>query len=854
LLAVIFSLVPAWSSQVTAQEAPPTDELTIVLVIDSSGSMAQNDATDLRLNAAKVFVDLLGPQDRISVIDFDSTVRVVVPVGRLSSTRDRKAVKDTIDAIDANGGTDVGGALEAAYQELSRVQAPEGRGLVVLLTDGEPDVPGLNNTAARERYMNNLQAFVSAFGQQGWPIHTVALTEEADLELLRDMARDTRGRFFMAEHASQLATTFTDLVWSMKNQVTLVHETIKFDEESSEGEYPVTFDDYTNQVTLLAVSQGAATFDLNVLNPQDEALFSFQSAFRQNNYTLLTIPNPEPGEWSVNISGSGSIELFVTADKQVKVWMNGPPPNSKLPLGKNVTFSGSIWLDGSPVGGEDWRLEAEVQKPGQPAETVELSPVEGDPDSFEGVYAGAKVLGDYAITLRAYRNDQEVAWQTFHQYVEDLPLLQATLWHDYDDYRVGDTLTIDAHLVAGNTRVNPSQPGDQLQLTQLRATLRPVDEAAGQAREFELFDDGQKNHADAAPSDGSFGNVFDLTETGNWVIEVTAQGQYKGQAFSDISRLETMNVLPPATVTVSVRELADSSTLDWLNPGHSRRVSLLITTNSTRPEEVVLLSPDDGAPIDFARETISLIPKQSKEIRTSLSVPESTEPGEYPVVFQLATTGPGVVIEPAALEFTVRVRSRAEVLRHTWGLPVAIALGALALLVVAFILGRLLYAFIRMRQRRIRASLIYWPEDGDREISGRRLKLRSGGLKGYVRIASESHGQSADFVLPEIERPFSFIIQTVQPEGTGPRFIQGFKALFGRNQSTIEVQGESRTRLSYGGLVRVSTRLYNGDTFEVGGYVFEFLDEKHQDVDRANLDLIPEHVAAHQDISANGRW
>jgi uroporphyrinogen-III decarboxylase len=41
-----------------------------VLVMDSSGSMAKNDPHKLRVPAAKMFMSLLGEQDRIGLISF----------------------------------------------------------------------------------------------------------------------------------------------------------------------------------------------------------------------------------------------------------------------------------------------------------------------------------------------------------------------------------------------------------------------------------------------------------------------------------------------------------------------------------------------------------------------------------------------------------------------------------------------------------------------------------------------------------------------------------------------------------------------------------------------------------------
>ena len=49
----------------------------VVLVIDSSGSMAWNDPLDLRIDAAKNYVDKLKPDDRAAVVDMDDSATLL---------------------------------------------------------------------------------------------------------------------------------------------------------------------------------------------------------------------------------------------------------------------------------------------------------------------------------------------------------------------------------------------------------------------------------------------------------------------------------------------------------------------------------------------------------------------------------------------------------------------------------------------------------------------------------------------------------------------------------------------------------------------------------------------------------
>jgi uncharacterized protein with von Willebrand factor type A (vWA) domain len=66
--------VDMWREEINYRN--PLDNQTryynIVLAIDSSGSVTTNDPSDLRKAAAKQFVDTFLPDNKGSVIDFDS--------------------------------------------------------------------------------------------------------------------------------------------------------------------------------------------------------------------------------------------------------------------------------------------------------------------------------------------------------------------------------------------------------------------------------------------------------------------------------------------------------------------------------------------------------------------------------------------------------------------------------------------------------------------------------------------------------------------------------------------------------------------------------------------------------------
>jgi autotransporter-associated beta strand protein len=108
--------------------------LSLVVLLDNSGSMERSDRRETAAAAVNTLAANVRPGDKISVIGFARNTRLLVDRMDGSNTKPLRDLANNPPPTE--GGTNMEGAIRAAYSQLAR-QTPAGvPGRVVLLTDG----------------------------------------------------------------------------------------------------------------------------------------------------------------------------------------------------------------------------------------------------------------------------------------------------------------------------------------------------------------------------------------------------------------------------------------------------------------------------------------------------------------------------------------------------------------------------------------------------------------------------------------------------------------------------------------------------------------------------------------------
>src|SRR5262249_1402458 len=148
---------------------------TVVLVVDRSRSMEEEDRIGALKRAVATFVNGLPKGSRVAVVAFGSDVTTICPF-----TDDGAKVRQAVAALSPEGATRY---YDAVAEALEMLAGQQGRRAVLALTDGE-------DTFSQSA---TLSSVIAAARRLGLPVHTLGLGTEDEIEsdALRRLAVET---------------------------------------------------------------------------------------------------------------------------------------------------------------------------------------------------------------------------------------------------------------------------------------------------------------------------------------------------------------------------------------------------------------------------------------------------------------------------------------------------------------------------------------------------------------------------------------------------------------------------------------------------------------------------------------
>ena len=181
----------------------------IVLVLDNSGSMKNNDPQFLAKQAVTEFIGKLDQSTRIAIVIFAQDVHLELPLTDVLPGTKTKILQ-SLDQIDYKGLlTNIPAAIERAIYDLKNDGREEARKAIIFITDGLVDTGNADRDLEKTRWLKNDLAADAADAEIR--IFGIAFTENADFELIQSLAQNTKGEYYRVLKAEDLSKTFAKL-------------------------------------------------------------------------------------------------------------------------------------------------------------------------------------------------------------------------------------------------------------------------------------------------------------------------------------------------------------------------------------------------------------------------------------------------------------------------------------------------------------------------------------------------------------------------------------------------------------------------------------------------------------------
>jgi hypothetical protein len=379
-----------------AWAANPSPGVDAVLLMDSSGSMAKNDPHKLRVPAAKLFMSLLGQSDRIGLISFSDNG---YPVLHLTTPGpDTNAgILAAADKVSSKGVyTNLYAALEKGANMLDKEGRPDQEKMLVLMSDGKMDVGDSDEDWKLTRKLQD--ELLKSIQDKHIKVYTIAFTEASDVDLLKDVARQSGALFKLAKNADDLHGVFSDIFETAKSPDMLPIEGGAFAVDASIEEVTIVASKEREDVRIFL-----QTPDGHKVGSEDAGdAFKW---FLSEHFDMITLHNPQPGNWKLLFSGGKNRAYIVT-----NMALNHTPQQPNVQVGQDMVLESWLEEGGKLLDKEamltNTRFKMKIEAPDGAGAEFDLYDTGqfGDKKAADGIYSNTLSYenpGSYRIDIIA---------------------------------------------------------------------------------------------------------------------------------------------------------------------------------------------------------------------------------------------------------------------------------------------------------------------------------------------------------------------------------------------------------------------------------------------------------------------
>lgn len=298
------------TSQPADAQAPNSKAPDVRMIIDISGSMKKTDPNNLRRPAVDLIVRLIPDGSKAGIWTFGEYVNMLMPYRAVDKDWRQQAAATAPSINSIAKYTNIGAALEKATED-SITLDKNYRHHLILLTDGVVDIgpEAVGNMNERKRILTELLPLLK---KSDYIIHTIALSEAADQELMKKLSQSTDGVFVVAKTADDLMNTFLKIF-----DQAVPAERVPLDEngflvDASIQEFTaLIFRKADVPATVIAAPDGK---EYTGTDPASNVNW-----YRTDKYDLITVQQPKAGQWKIKTEMAPNSRVTVVSNLQLVV-------------------------------------------------------------------------------------------------------------------------------------------------------------------------------------------------------------------------------------------------------------------------------------------------------------------------------------------------------------------------------------------------------------------------------------------------------------------------------------------------------------------------------------------------------
>lgn len=356
-LALLLTIMGVVSNGIVARAADTDDHrMNVVFVLDQSGSMAKTDANNLRYEAVDLFLGLATESGNyMGAVVFDDTIVLKRDVAEITGKESKTDLSNSIKASQSNGDTDIGTAINLATQMLQSSGNPNLRSAIILLSDGNTDLPKDTSGQALAASEQSKQDAINTARAQGIKIHSVCLNANgaAKKQELQDISDATGGACVEVKSADDLKEVFNqfyNIIYSTET-LNIADTTIP---ENGELEVPFSIPPLGVEEANIIINTLNPNTTYNLMNPDGYGYIQAEMdamSIKAKTFTVIKIEKPKAGNWILKVRGvSGDqVKVDMVYNASISIDLTSASGSFDLETGKETEITATLSNMGSPV-------------------------------------------------------------------------------------------------------------------------------------------------------------------------------------------------------------------------------------------------------------------------------------------------------------------------------------------------------------------------------------------------------------------------------------------------------------------------------------------------------------------------